>query len=92
MSGQSPKRHPGLARGPRGGSCSPDTWVSPSGRAAVTGMAACPGPVAGTEVAPAAAPFQQLRRGRQVGLQVGPRPPPPVYILISAWARVSLRR
>lgn len=31
MRGLGPKLHPGLALGPRGGSCSSDTWVSPSG-------------------------------------------------------------
>lgn len=56
MRGQGPKLHPGLALGPRRGSCSSDTWVSPfGGPRVVTGMAACPGPVAGTEMALAAA-------------------------------------
>lgn len=45
MRGLGPKLHPGLALGPRGGSCSSDTWVSPlhGGPLAVTGMATCQG-------------------------------------------------
>lgn len=68
MRGVGPKLHPGRALGPRGGSCSSDTWVSPcTGPPAVTGMATCQGLWQGQRW-PWGQPTSSCSAGRQVVL------------------------